>query len=143
MTDQELLARAIKFDAGPPVHINGWIVDVNDPADDIDHHRYTIEWRGRSWAICNGSMALNKDGEWEYESMPTHRTENFLTRTRWSTAQEAFAFLDAWRPEELKRALAEGFVQYEKEKANPVHGIGHGWRCRCMVFAHSLDFCLQ
>lgn len=42
------------------------------------------------WKVKRGdSHCLNKDGEWEYEPLPSSRDDDFLTRCRYSTADEA------------------------------------------------------
>lgn len=35
------------------------------------------------WAIRFMGRRLNKDGQWEHESMPSSRSDAFLARTRW------------------------------------------------------------
>lgn len=42
-----------------------------------------------AWAIRELEMVLAKDGEWEYEPSPSERNEEFITRTRFPTAEEA------------------------------------------------------
>jgi hypothetical protein len=76
MTDQELLARALSFDAGDMI---------------------TVVSRGKTWTIFDGHAVLNCRGEWEYEPMFSHRENDFLERTRFATARAAFAFLEVWR----------------------------------------------
>ena len=41
------------------------------------------------WACRNRGMVLSKDGEWEYEPMPSSRTEAFLKRCRFKTLKAA------------------------------------------------------
>lgn len=36
------------------------------------------------WAVVDGRAVLNTDGEWEYEPLPSNRTDEFLLRTRFS-----------------------------------------------------------
>lgn len=51
----------------------------------------SIEWRGDDrWCIFNGSSCYTKLGEWEYESMPSHRTDEYLARARY-TLDEALS----------------------------------------------------
>jgi len=51
------------------------------------------------WAIRNSccSSCLNKKGKWEYEPMPSSRTDNFLKRCRF-TLKEAKKILESLRP---------------------------------------------
>jgi hypothetical protein len=44
------------------------------------------------WCVKDGSNVLNRKGEWEFEMMPSSRTDAFLKRTRYSR-EDAFA---AW-----------------------------------------------
>ena len=55
-----------------------------------------IEWRGQdAWAVVQmGRYVLLKSGGWEYEPMPSERTDEFIKNSRFSTPQEA---LEAYR----------------------------------------------
>lgn len=46
----------------------------------------TLEYRGRGkWAVViNGNWVINKEGNKEYEPMPSYREKDFLERTRFS-----------------------------------------------------------
>lgn len=55
-----------------------------------------VEWRGGdAWCIHNGSACFNRDGEWEYEPMPSSREDDFIARTRYSLT-EAIDLATAW-----------------------------------------------
>lgn len=57
-----------------------------------------IESRGYGhWAITHWNNVLAKDGEWEYEPLPSSRNDEFIKRTRWNSAQAAFEFLKSWK----------------------------------------------
>ncbi|WP_429949609.1 hypothetical protein ACQYWY_21805 [Comamonas sediminis] len=43
------------------------------------------------WAVRRDGFALNKQGEWEYEPMPSSRTDEFLERCRFADVNEAIA----------------------------------------------------
>ena len=43
------------------------------------------------WAVRRSGDVLNKQGEWEWEPMPSGRDEDFLARARFATADEAIA----------------------------------------------------
>ena len=45
------------------------------------------------WAVKRGSCVLSKDGEWEWEPIPSSRTDEFLTRCRFASPAEAFSAL--------------------------------------------------
>ena len=48
----------------------------------------TVESRGPSqWAVCDGGMVLNSEGEWEYEPLPSNRIPEFIARTRFTFAE--------------------------------------------------------
>lgn len=119
MTDAELLARARSFDAGPPPTLNQFILDEDD-GDEHELHNLRIEWRGvTGWAICDGRCCLSKeDGDFEYEGMSSSRSAGFITRTRFASPQEAFAFLAEWRPKQREAALRiEGMIRWKDQKA--------------------------
>lgn len=67
MTDEEMtaagiIASAYRFETSPDIR---------------------VEWRGDDrWAIIRGSACYNMLGEWEYEPMSSHRTEEFIVRCR-------------------------------------------------------------
>ncbi len=48
---------------------------------------------GDRWAIRCGNDCLNRDGDWVYEPMPSHRTPAFLAHCRFASVEEA---LPAW-----------------------------------------------
>ena len=48
---------------------------------------------GIRWAIRQIGACFNKRGKWEYEPIPSSRTEAFFKRCRWDTAEDAIA---AW-----------------------------------------------
>jgi len=55
-----------------------------------------IEYRGDTgWTITQGGNCLNKDGKWEYEPMPSSRTEEFIKRTRFKDEHEALDFYNS------------------------------------------------
>jgi hypothetical protein len=51
----------------------------------FDNSRIRVEWRGdNDWAVTDTGLCLNNSGEWEYEPPPSSRSEDFLTRCRFS-----------------------------------------------------------
>jgi hypothetical protein len=53
--------------------------------------RVSIIWRqGNLWSVSECGLALNRDGDWEYEPSPSNRTDEFKARTRFHL-EEAFA----------------------------------------------------
>lgn len=47
-----------------------------------------------AWAIVSEGHNLARDGEWEYESLPSSRSEDFFARCRWPSAIEAIRFAE-------------------------------------------------
>ena len=41
------------------------------------------------WKVLNGGYCLTKAGDWEWEPIPSSRTDDFIERCRFDTAQEA------------------------------------------------------
>lgn len=59
----------------------------------------TLERRaGDTWSVCRGSDVLNRDGEWENEPPPSERSDNFIERTRFATAEDALAAYHSFHP---------------------------------------------
>jgi hypothetical protein len=58
------------------------------------------------WALRNNFQnCLNKEGEWEYEPMPSSRDDDFFARCRWDTREEAY---QAWETLVLPKTPAGG-----------------------------------
>jgi hypothetical protein len=74
--------------------------------------QFYIESRGQSAWICNtgAADALNTDGQFEYEPLPSSRTDEFIARTRFVTPEAALANFEKHLPN-----LAEGFLGKRKE----------------------------
>ncbi|HEY9413313.1 MAG TPA: hypothetical protein VIQ30_01015 [Pseudonocardia sp.] len=55
------------------------------PEDDINSGSYaiTVAYRGRGlWAVLRHRMCLGTDGEWDYESIPSEREDEWLATHR-------------------------------------------------------------
>lgn len=55
------------------------------PSDNINHHLYAIkvEYRGRgTWAVSWMGECLGADGEWDYEPIPSERSDEWLAAHR-------------------------------------------------------------
>ena len=123
MTPEQLLARATVFDAGPPVGLNGWLYcdpDGNllkELPSDYNQYNYTIEKRNESaWAICDCRRCLNTEtDDFEYESSPSNRTEDYISKTRFKSIEAAFEFLDGWRKREYIRAVECGCMPWTND----------------------------
>lgn len=95
----------VKYDAGALPVINGHLIE------DISHWKIgnpnnaMICYRGPDkWCISdNMGDCLNKQGEWESESLPSSRTDEFLERTRFPTAETAYQYFLSWRKEFLEK----------------------------------------
>jgi hypothetical protein len=46
-------------------------------------------FEGRRWAVTRRGWVLNKQGDWEYEPIPSSRTEEWLKTVRWNTVKGA------------------------------------------------------
>lgn len=47
---------------------------------------------GTRWAVRWNGHCLNKDGKFEYEPLPSGRTDEFLARCRWESAEAAMEY---------------------------------------------------
>jgi len=86
MTDEEMLAHATAF-----------TLIRSHPRRPLGHLReLKVElrsWDPDAWAIVGDDRSvLNREGLWEYEPMPSSRTDEFRVRTRWPAAREAIQF---------------------------------------------------
>jgi hypothetical protein len=81
LTADYLLAHATRFEFG------------DDPLD-----RVSVEWRSPgSWAVCWRGRVLNARGKWEFEPMPSSRTDAFKGRTRFGRDEAITRALGAKR----------------------------------------------
>ena len=100
MTNKELLSRATQFDLGRDPN-------MNLPGE--DSHRIFLSARShqtgkkrkrtvQKWVITDDAgYLLNKQGKWEYEPLPTWRTEAFKVRTRFKTIESALKLFEKWK----------------------------------------------
>jgi hypothetical protein len=63
------------------------------------HHSVYIESRGITGWVCAipGSSVLNTDGDFEMEPLPSNRSEDFISRTRFETPEAALANFESHR----------------------------------------------
>ena len=54
------------------------------------------------WAVRRIGSVLNRDGEWEWEPMPSSRDDEFIARCRFNSAQEAAEAFRAIKHQEQK-----------------------------------------
>ena len=70
-----------------------------EPIEDVKISlRSAVDGR-RRWAVVIHNSVLAKDGELEYEPLPSSRTEEFIKRTRYDSIQEALAAARKWEAE--------------------------------------------
>lgn len=77
--------KPVKFQYKPEIH--------------NDMNSIYIEWFGTGWGIRkepNMNFVFNRLGEWEYQPMPSSRTEDFYKRCRYETVDEAVANLEKY-----------------------------------------------
>jgi hypothetical protein len=58
----------------------------------------TMGFDGITYAIRQGSCCLNKRGEWEFEPIPSSRSDAFLKRCRWSDFERAWMVFSSLDP---------------------------------------------
>jgi hypothetical protein len=55
------------------------------PEDNVNARHFTlkVEYRGRGlWCVTDGFFCLGKEGDWEYEPMPSEREDGWLETHR-------------------------------------------------------------
>ena len=82
-------ARDAILDMAERLDAEGLSVQPNALVDKAEVFRVsrdiTVERRGEhTWVVRRGSAVLNTDWEFEYEPMPSNRTDDFISRTRFS-----------------------------------------------------------
>lgn len=50
------------------------------------------------WAIRDAGYCMAKDGRWEYEPLPSSRTDAFLKRCRYNSVKDALEVWDRFKP---------------------------------------------
>lgn len=53
------------------------------------HRMHSPFYSGEKWAVRRGGAVLNKEGEWEFEPMPSRRDGAFYGRCRFDSMNEA------------------------------------------------------
>lgn len=112
MTDSELLSRALSFDGGPFVMVNGKILPDDYP--NVMYH-FTICARQHAnnkvkWIlIAFGEIYDKSVDEFVEIPLPSNSKEEFFQNTRFETPNELFDILTKWKEKELARCLADGF----------------------------------
>jgi hypothetical protein len=78
--------RALREDAvGPGVRVESYSI----PESEIEIIRAKQRTGPDKWKAIHGGYCLTKSGEWEWEPMPSSRTDDFIERCRFDSAQEA------------------------------------------------------
>lgn len=93
---------------------------IDDP--NARHHAIRVSYRGRGkWAISDNFMVLHRiTGEWDFESQPSSRTEDFKTNFRWELDEAlamAHSIVDDYTVN--SRTYAEWQAHFAAEKAAP------------------------
>ncbi len=69
------------------------------------------------WAVFSNSFALNTDGDFEYQPMPSNRSDPFKRRTRWELPEALKRAEAAWQVKaldaaSLRKAMADGRIDH-------------------------------
>lgn len=73
------------------VEVASYSIEIGAPYGQIAIERTSQMDGSYLWKAKRGSDCLNKSGEWEYEPQPSSRDDEFMTRCRFATANEAIA----------------------------------------------------
>lgn len=104
MDDKEWLERANSFVLATQRDINPDVYEKYGYTDG-DHIEVTLETRGKGrdgkgpmrWAVCHhGSCLSKKDLFFSRESLPSNRTEDYLSEHRFLSKEEAYACFLKW-----------------------------------------------
>jgi len=70
------------------------------PEENVNYWHYAIKvaYRGDGlWAVCHGGFCLSRDGEWDYEPLPSSREDDWLAAHRFEV-QTALRLAEAQAP---------------------------------------------
>ncbi|WP_027817100.1 hypothetical protein [Paraburkholderia bannensis] len=73
------------------VAVASYAIEIGAPYCQITIERTSQMDGSYLWKAKRGSDVLNKDGDWEYEPLPSSRDDAFLARCRFANAAEAIA----------------------------------------------------
>jgi hypothetical protein len=93
---EEVPLKPIKYQVGEPSQDYWDLIYIEYRGQQDPENEQLPGWSPEEkerWAIVRGPMCFNKQGEWEYEPMPSSRTIPFFARTRFPSAADAFRFL--------------------------------------------------
>jgi len=96
--------------AEPTVQVTEYTVSLL-PGDDIDAYSFaiTVTYRGRGlWAVSRHRRCLRRDGVWDFEPIPSDRTDEWLAEHRFTEA-EALELAKEWAP----RVMCNGITAAE------------------------------
>lgn len=62
----------------------------------IDATNFDAIGNPTKWCVREGGSCLNDEGEFEYEPNPSSRDDDFLKRTRFDSAEEAYRLAEKW-----------------------------------------------
>jgi hypothetical protein len=69
--------------AEPTVQVTEYTVSLLPEGPDASSYEITVAYRGRGlWAVTRSRMCLGGDGEWDWEPLPSERTEEWLLAHR-------------------------------------------------------------
>lgn len=88
------------------------------PVDDEEHGHFsvTVEYRGRDlWAVMRHGECLNANGEWDYETRPSEREDDWIAAHRF-TMQEAIRLARQVAPTLTVNGWTVDDVKLKREK---------------------------
>lgn len=86
------------YDVGPrPLYGDNFLISdrAYNRFTDIPARRVRIvrtSYKKNTWAVRDSGNCLNKDLEWEMDGFSSDRTAEYLERTRFASAEEAFEY---------------------------------------------------
>lgn len=60
-----------------------------NPSSMTFHRMNSPFYDGEKWAVRMGGNCLNKEGEWEWEPSPSNREDDFYSRCRFESKEDA------------------------------------------------------
>lgn len=111
--DAELLVMASEFFVGFDPICNGRLFDPQKWPEGKNRQRIFVRnmrnpdpHQPDRWAIlgCDNGVCLNKKGQWQYQTMPSNRDDEFYEMCRYKNAHEAIRYFRRWHKAVMKWA---------------------------------------
>lgn len=99
--------------------ISPFTKEEREKYEEANYFSITLSYRGNGlWAIKNRVNAYSRDGKWNYEPLPSSRSDEYITKNRF-TLEEAYPLAQKLSHEiRMFKMTPEEFMQWADETSN-------------------------